>query len=271
MEGKEPMTHEKVEERQIGQYLLGQLGDSEQQQLEERLMTQDDLFEQLQVLEDELIDEYLKNTLSVQDREDFEKHFLSAPERRKKLRFAAFRSYVATANEGTEKEHSKSSFWQTLWAALRTHSPTLSYGLPVAVLGAFLGCLWMAGTVRRLHTEVAQIRTEQGGWQEREQQLQQQLEEQRRRSQELEQQLVLAQAQGQKLPKTPLSTLVALVLTPGLVRDSGTSKRLTISSDTRLVELRLELADQKYENYRVVLQDDEGSEILALNKAKPEQ
>jgi hypothetical protein len=83
-------------------------------QIEEQLMTRDDLFQQLQVLEDELIDEYLKNTLSVRDREAFEKHFLSSPERHQKVEFAqAFRSYVAVANEGTEKEHSKSSFWQS--------------------------------------------------------------------------------------------------------------------------------------------------------------
>lgn len=271
LEGKEPMTHEKVEEKQIGQYLLGQLGDTEQRQLEERLMTQHDLFQQVQVLEDELIDEYLKNTLSVQDRADFEKHFLSAPERRKKLRFAeGFRSYVATANAGTEKEPSKFSLWQTFWAALRTPTPVLRYGFAVVLVGVLVGGLRMASTIQRLNTQVAQIRTEKGSLQEREQQLQQQLEEQRRRSQELEQQLVLAQAQGQKLPETSLSTL-PFVLIPGIVRDSGTSNRLTISPDTRFVELRLELADPKYDSYRVELQDDEGSEVLALNKAKPQR
>ena len=258
----------------MGQYLLGQLGDTEQQQLEERLMTQDDLFEQVQVLEDELIDEYLKNTLSAQDRADFEKHFLSAPERFKKLRFAeAFRSYVAVENERTEKERSKSSFWQTFWAGLRTPTLVLRYGFPMVLVGVVIGGLRMGSTIQRLTTQVAQIRTEQGGWQEREQQLRQLLEAQRRRSVELEQQLVLAQPQDQKLPEKLSARLVALVvLTPGLVRDSsGTMKRLTVSSETRFVELRLELGDYKYESYRVVLQDIEGSEILARNKVKPER
>lgn len=271
LEGKEPMTYAKVWEKQIGQYLLGQLEDTEQRQLEERLMTQDDLFQQVQVLEDELIDEYLKNALSAQDRADFEKHFLSAPERRQKLRFAeSFRSYVATAHEGTGKQPSKSSFWQTLWAGLRTLAPALRYGFAALLVGVLVGGLRMASTIQRLNTQVAQIRTEKGSLQEREQQLQQQLEEQRRRSQELEQQLALTQAPGHKRPETSLSTL-AVVLTAGLVRDSGTSNRLTITADTHLVELRLELADPKYDNYRVVLQDGEGSEIRAVNKAKPQR
>src|SRR5262245_53656975 len=214
---KGEMTYQTVEEKQMGRYLLGQLGDQEQRQLEERLMTQDDSFQQLQVLEDELIDEYLTNGLSEQDRQDFEKHFLSAPEHREKLRFAtAFRSYVATANEGKAREHSKVSLWQTFWIALRTQSPALSYGLPVAMLGALLGCLWMAGTIRRLNTEVAQVRTEQGSLQAREQQLQQRLAEERRRSQDLERQLIPVQAQRQNFFETPSLALVGLTLRPGL-------------------------------------------------------
>ena len=256
----------------MSRYLLGQLGDQEQKQLEELLMTQDDSFEQLQVLEDELIDEYLKNTLSEKDREDFEKHFLSAPERHQKVRFAtALRSYVATANEGKETEHSRVSLWQTFWAALRTPSPTLSYGLSLAMLAVLVGSLWMAGTIRHLNTEVAQIRIERSLSREKEQQLQRQLEEERRHNQELALQLNSAQGQGQKTPETASSALLALVLTPGLVRDSGTLQKLTISSDTQLVELKLELADHKYKTYRVVCQDSAGAEVFTFNKTKPKR
>ena len=155
---------------------------------------------------------------------------------------------------------------------MRGQSPAFRYGFQAALWAVIVAGAWMGGTTWRLSTQVAQIRTEQGSWQEREQGLQQQLEEQRRRSQELEQQLVLAQAQGQKPPETSLSRLVTFVLSPNLVRDSsGTSKKLTIASDTSLVELKLELADHKYEHYRVALQDEAGSEILALNKLQPKR
>ena len=241
------MNYNTAEEKQLCQYLLGKLAEDVQRQLEEKLMTQANLFEQLEVLEDELIDEYLRNTLSNKDREGFEKHFLSSPERHQKLRFAqAFRSYVAVANEGTEKEHSKSSFWQTTWAALRTPTLVLRYGVPMVLLGGLIGGLRMAGTIQRLHTEVAQVRTEQGSLQEREQQLQQQLEEQRRRSQILEQQLAQAQAQQKPGIENRLPSILAFALTAGGVRDSGTSNRVTIPSDTRLVELKFELGDNRY-------------------------
>ncbi|HEX2521138.1 MAG TPA: hypothetical protein VHP35_03370, partial [Terriglobia bacterium] len=167
-----------AEEKQICQYLLGKLAESEQRQIEEKLMTRDDLFQQLQVLEDELIDEYLHNTLSKTDRENFEKTFLSSPERQQKLQFArAFQSYVAVANESRE-EPSRSSLWQNWWAALRTPMPVLQYGFPLVLLAALVGGLRMSGTIQRLSTEVVQVRTERGSLQEREEQLQQQLEAQ---------------------------------------------------------------------------------------------
>ena len=253
----------------MGRYLLGQLGDQEQRQLEERLMTQDDSFEQLQVLEDELIDEYLKNTLSEEDREHFEKHFLSTPERREKLKFAeAFRSYVATAIK--EEKHLEPSPWQKFLAALRTPAPVLRYGFPVLLVGTLAGGLRMASTIQRLHTEIAQVRTEHGSLQKREQQLQQEVAEQRRRNQELEQQMVSSQPLSQK-PPSPLSALATIALRPGLVRDSGTTQKLAISSGTELVELKLELADHKYKTYRVVLQDSAGAEVFTFNKTKPKR
>ena len=102
------MNHHTAEEKQLCQYLLGKLAEDVQRRLEEKLMTQANLLEQLEVLEDELIDEYLRNALSDKDRESFEEHFLSSPERHQKLKFAqAFRSYVAVGNEGKEKEPSR--------------------------------------------------------------------------------------------------------------------------------------------------------------------
>ena len=80
----------------IRRYLLGQLPDQTQQTLEEGFMTGDTSLEELEAAEDELVDEYLAGRLSNQERDQFEKHFLSAPEREQKLRFAkVFHRYAA--------------------------------------------------------------------------------------------------------------------------------------------------------------------------------
>src|ERR1051325_2125922 len=76
-------------------YLLGQCDEAECEAVETMVFTDDDLFEELQVLEDEIIDEYLNDKLSPEARVHFEEHFLAAPERIEQLRFAStFDRYV---------------------------------------------------------------------------------------------------------------------------------------------------------------------------------
>lgn len=78
-------------------YLLGLLEPGERAgQFEERILTEEDYYEELLIAEDEVIDLYLAGRLPRAEREGFERHFLSTPERRQKLRFArALRGYVA--------------------------------------------------------------------------------------------------------------------------------------------------------------------------------
>ena len=89
----------------VRRYLLNQLTDDGQQVIEQQLFTDDELFDQLEAAEDELIDQYVAGTLSRDEAEMFEKHFLMTAERQQKLRFAkAFRRYVAThASEQPQK------------------------------------------------------------------------------------------------------------------------------------------------------------------------
>src|ERR1051325_11559381 len=76
-------------------YLLGQCDEAECEAVETMVFTDDDVFEELQVLEDEIIDEYLNDKLSPEARTHFEEHFLAAPERVEQLRFAStFDRYV---------------------------------------------------------------------------------------------------------------------------------------------------------------------------------
>jgi hypothetical protein len=91
----------------IRQYLLGQLAEEQQQVVEQRLLTEDDLFEELEVVEGELSDEYLADELAAEDRTQFEHYFLSTPARQDELKFAAgLRHYVTkktVGNEATER------------------------------------------------------------------------------------------------------------------------------------------------------------------------
>ncbi|HEV7680653.1 MAG TPA: hypothetical protein VGO68_00905 [Pyrinomonadaceae bacterium] len=73
----------------IRQYLLGQLAEEEQQILEQRLLTEDDLFQELEIVEDELVDDFVAKELSANEQAQFERHFCSTPERQQDVKFAA--------------------------------------------------------------------------------------------------------------------------------------------------------------------------------------
>ena len=69
-------------------YLLQQLSAPDQQELELKLLTDTNFADELEIAEDELIDQYLTNELSNDDRARFEEHFLTTDERQRKLRSA---------------------------------------------------------------------------------------------------------------------------------------------------------------------------------------
>jgi hypothetical protein len=86
------------DQNRIRLYLLGKLPDSEKEQIEQELLTNDDLFEEILIVEEALADEYVAGKLNREEQADFEKHFLATPERQQNLRFAqALNRYLTTA------------------------------------------------------------------------------------------------------------------------------------------------------------------------------
>jgi hypothetical protein len=82
----------KTFERNIGpeelrRYALGDLAASEQENFDQRLLTDSALYEELLATEDDLVDEYLAGKLSDRERQQFELHFSVGEERQRKVRF----------------------------------------------------------------------------------------------------------------------------------------------------------------------------------------
>jgi hypothetical protein len=129
-----------VEEQEIlCQYLLGDLSAESQRSLEERLMTDGELYQELLMAEDDLVDQYLAGELSGRVREMFERRFLATPECRQKLSFAsALRKCVATAEQSkpeAEKSEPSLPVWESLLHLLfRPRRPAVNWALAAALL-----------------------------------------------------------------------------------------------------------------------------------------
>jgi hypothetical protein len=90
-------------EARILQYLLGELAEEEQGQLEERFFADDALYQEVRVAERELIDRYVLGQLTGRERERFERRFLSSPRRRETVTLArSFRQTIAAVTAQVE-------------------------------------------------------------------------------------------------------------------------------------------------------------------------
>lgn len=94
------MTPTPEVQQRLRRYLLGQLDDEAREEVEKDLFANDETYQELLVVEDEMVDEYLADKLGQDDRSAFENNFLGPPERRQKLRFGrALNRYVSAHPE----------------------------------------------------------------------------------------------------------------------------------------------------------------------------
>ncbi len=79
------MDYKREDKGSIRAYLLGELAKAAQQAFEQRMMTDDDFYNQVLLAEDELVEEYVLGRLTGKEKESFEIGFLSTPEGREQL------------------------------------------------------------------------------------------------------------------------------------------------------------------------------------------
>lgn len=82
-------------EREIRDYLLGAVPSERREQIEQRILANDEFHLEVEIAEEELFDDYVRENLSASERRLFETNFLASPHRRQRLRFArAFRDKI---------------------------------------------------------------------------------------------------------------------------------------------------------------------------------
>jgi hypothetical protein len=86
------------DQRLLLRYLLGELALDEASRLEASYLADEHLFEELLILEDELIDGYVQNEFSEHERKRIEKHFLRSPARRQNVIFSRALIRYSAAN-----------------------------------------------------------------------------------------------------------------------------------------------------------------------------
>src|SRR6267142_583009 len=77
-----------AEEHRIREYLLGQLTEAEEEQVELRLLTDPDFAEEYDIIVNEVTDDYVAGKFEGKELKRVEEYFFTATQRRDKLKFA---------------------------------------------------------------------------------------------------------------------------------------------------------------------------------------
>ncbi|HUR98012.1 MAG TPA: hypothetical protein VMZ26_08120 [Pyrinomonadaceae bacterium] len=90
-------------EQTIRDYFLGKLSESERERLDESIALDESLFADSQAAEMELVDDYLRRSMSEPDREAFENYYLCTGARRERLAASDALWQVANSDRSTER------------------------------------------------------------------------------------------------------------------------------------------------------------------------
>lgn len=270
------MIEAPLSEQNIRQYLLGELSEPEQVEIEDRAFEDQRVVEQILSVEQDLIDDYVSGDIPEARRQDFQKHFLASAERRKKIAFAQALAVVVNAPvvnaPAPAIDVAAAPSWRTRLAAFFTR-PVTAYSMAAASLLLFFVGSWLVVERVRLRSEIAQLRTAKESQTAQNHQLENDLANERLRNQELmasrgtpsPQTTPEIQPETPPQPTTPTSPIVvALSLLPGISRGSNSVPTLAIAKDVSLVRLQIGIDPQEnYRRYRVALRTETGQQVLA--------
>jgi len=271
------MKEDSYNEKPLIRYLLGNLPEEQMLQIEVSFLSDDQSYERLLALENELFYDYAQNILSPGDREQFEKRFLSSERNRKRAMIASALLHkmfeappVETAEEDIADKESQ-HFRRHLKSYFVAQSAAKRVSLPAFAIMS-LALIWLVFGIIRVRKEFNQFRAQRAV---QDDQLRQQAQQESARADELNlklerqidenamlrQELSKMQAQssghGERIP-----SVISLVLAPSIVRDQAPgTKKLYLPQGARLLKLLLKITGELgYRSYQATLLTAEGAE-----------
>lgn len=185
-------------------YLLGLLGEDERAATEREYFQQAGELERLEDAEEELIEDYLEDRLSADEREPFEREYLASPLHR--TRVDTIRQLQRRAQSLSRQRHASATWLR----------PRGLIAAAAALLVLAVG-LWMAGR-QRSEAPVSAGRTQSGG-----------------------SAVPRSQAPRRYEPSAPpAASVLAVELSPLSLRSAGQAPPVVIPAGTDLVDLRFE-------------------------------
>ncbi|HSP62454.1 MAG TPA: hypothetical protein VLQ90_05685 [Pyrinomonadaceae bacterium] len=251
------------DDKLIARYLLGELSEEEQTQLEERAFSDPDYLQHVRAGEKDLIDEYVRGELSGTRLQAFERRFFASEQRRRQIEFArAFTQVVAEGSATASSEVAPAaitSWWNSF--SLFRRSPRLAFRFVLAAVALIfiVGGVWLL-------REFNQSRREQAQNQPQATPANAVTKPTDERAQN-EPQPAPSQKNTPEGRQIPPPVVASLLLLPGASRGAESRPHLTIAPGTITAQLRvvLETGDE-YKTYAVELRTISGKVVRRLTE-----
>ena len=250
------------------QYLLGELTEAELAAMQQDVFSDQEKFYQLCEIEDRLLEDYARGTLSAEQRRRFEQRYMANPARRRRVEFAQamahkFQQEAPAVLVPLSLLRRVQSTWQGMLAGL--HAPKLAVSaVAVGMVLLLISAAWLWMERAGLHQKVAQL-------------------EDRQKLASPTPTVAPDNTTGTEpttptpLPSIPTPvpsahearivnlTVLALALRS---ETAGKGTILLLPHDTEHVRLRIQLPAQAYDRYAVRMQDAREQEIFAQRDLK---
>lgn len=275
------MKYPLEEELLLKRFLLGELSQNEQSDIEERLFADPQYFSQFRAAEDELIDEYLYGDLDGSERERFEKYFVTTPERRESLRVAkALQQYIvkkgpSAATVLAGEPPAPRSWLRTILDILGLGGNTLRFATVAMVLLIVAIGVWLV--VRTGQNQPGpSLSAESANVQPSPAQIAQANDNQNNQNTSVQ------SPQGNRngnagrdinansRPEQPRARYSFVILPLAQVRGEGGVNEVKLPADAGFVNLKVPLVDEgSYDHYQVKLQTASDKTVKSWSNIKP--
>lgn len=260
-------------EKVIAQYLLGELPEEQQVEIEDRAFQDKEYLASITAVENDLIDEYVRDEMPENLRQRFEERFLASAERRKRVEFAKALTQVASEYAFKEKGAVTPISWRdSLDAFFRSLNPVAKFAMAAVALLVLVGGAWLVTETLSLRSRLTTLQAEN----QSRQALEQQVDLQRRRNEELTARLnqekqqreqseeslrKLSESSNENTP-APRSVIASLTLLPGISRGGGDKPSLVLAPETNLVRLQIGIdPEEQYKTYAVDIRSVAGRQV----------
>jgi hypothetical protein len=253
-------------EKLIARYLLGELSEEQQVEVEDRAFADKEYLGSITAVENDLIDEYVRHELSETDRRKFESRFLGSAERRKRVEFAKALARIP------EKTVQTVPWRESLYAFISGLNPVAKVAFAAAMLLLVVGGAWLLTETLRLRRQFTQLQAEN----QSRQLLEQQIEAERRRNEELNARLNQEKQQREQSDESlrqlsetadptnppPRPVIASLTLLPGISRGGSDKPSLVVQDDARLVRLNIGIdPEEQYKSFAIELRTTAGRQV----------